>query len=366
MPHLERHGTDPVSGDLLKGSALLRLHFSRNPSGEFYCPITLKTFTEHSRIVANRKSGNVYSAEGIEGMEVMKDYFTDEPFTKADLLTLQDPQTIKNIGDFAHIRKAKEDATKLPVKPQEITPTDSALTETTKGGRVPSEEELLEKMLTTQRGEIKRNGKATIRTNFGDLHLELYCQRTPRTCYNFITLAKRGYYETTRFHRLIPAFMLQGGDPSGTGRGGESCWGKPFADEIHPQLKHSERGILAMANSGTPKSNGSQFFITFAAAPHLDGAHTVFGKVIGGEATLNAIERIPTDANNRPQQPIIIHDVIVVEDPFAEWIKAQMHVNRSHGKNVTTDPTLVVRKAKAQLNTASTIGRYLKKPPSSK
>ena len=109
----------------------------------------------------------------------------------------------------------------------------------------------------------------TLHTDLGTLKLEIYCDIVPRTSFNFLALAASGYYDNTLFHRNIKGFMLQGGDPTGTGKGGESIWGGKFNDEIHPDNKHTTRGIVSMANSG-PNTNGSQFFITYAKHPHLD------------------------------------------------------------------------------------------------
>jgi peptidyl-prolyl cis-trans isomerase-like protein 2 len=114
-----------------------------------------------------------------------------------------------------------------------------------------------------------------------------------------IQLAKKGYYNGTIFHRSIRKFMLQGGDPTGTGSGGESIFGGPFADEFTPQLRHNERGILSMANKGKD-TNTSQFFITYAAAPHLNDKHTVFGRLIGGEKVLNSCEGTGTNNDDVP------------------------------------------------------------------
>lgn len=109
----------------------------------------------------------------------------------------------------------------------------------------------------------------TLHTDLGTLKLELFCDTVPRTTFNFLALAASGYYDNTLFHRNIKGFMLQGGDPTGTGKGGESIWGGKFNDEIHPENQHTTRGIVSMANSG-PNTNGSQFFITYAKHPHLD------------------------------------------------------------------------------------------------
>jgi len=120
----------------------------------------------------------------------------------------------------------------------------------------------------------KAKGYVQLRTSHGILNLELHVDVCPRTCDNFLQLVERGYYDNIPFHRLIRNFMLQGGDPTGTGNGGESCWGGKFADEISNKLRHEGRGVLSMANAG-PNTNGSQFFITFKSAAHLDGKHTL-------------------------------------------------------------------------------------------
>jgi len=109
------------------------------------------------------------------------------------------------------------------------------------------------------------------------------------------------------FHRVIPGFMIQGGDPKGDGTSGTSYFGKKFQDEFHPKISHTKRGILSMANSG-PDSNGSQFYITFAATPHLDGKHSAFGELTGGKSTLDMMEEIPTGQNDRPVKKIKITD----------------------------------------------------------
>ncbi len=125
-----------------------------------------------------------------------------------------------------------------------------------------------------------------LETNKGTIELELTPKETPITVANFVNLVKRGYYDGIKFHRVIPNFMIQGGDPTGTGSGGP---GYKFEDEIVPSLKHTGPGILSMANAG-PRTNGSQFFITHVATPWLDGKHTVFGKVTKGLEVVNAIQ----------------------------------------------------------------------------
>ena len=127
---------------------------------------------------------------------------------------------------------------------------------------------------------------ATIVTKHGEIKLELFDDKTPKTCANFEKLANTGFYDGLTFHRVIADFMIQGGCPRGNGSGGP---GYQFEDEFHPSLKHDSPGILSMANAG-PDTNGSQFFITHVPCPWLDGKHTVFGKVIEGQNVVDQVE----------------------------------------------------------------------------
>lgn len=126
-----------------------------------------------------------------------------------------------------------------------------------------------------------------MKTTRGDIELTLLCSRAPMTCANFLNLAQRGYYDGLTFHRVIADFMVQGGDPTGTGRGGP---GYTFGDEVHPDLKFDRAGLLAMANAG-PGTNGSQFFITHVPTPWLNMKHTIFGAVTAGQDVVNQIRQ---------------------------------------------------------------------------
>ena len=149
---------------------------------------------------------------------------------------------------------------------------------------------------------------ATLHTNHGAIEVELFDDDAPKTVENFRKLAGEGFYEGVVFHRVIPDFMIQGGDPTGTGMGGP---GYTFEDEFNDHKV--ERGALAMANAG-PNTNGSQFFIvTTDAAPWLDGKHTVFGKVTDGMDAVDSIEKTDTDANDKPREPAVIERVELVE-----------------------------------------------------
>lgn len=152
--------------------------------------------------------------------------------------------------------------------------------------------------------------KAVIKTNYGDIVLELFIERTPRTVGNFIKLAEKGFYNGMIFHRIIPNFMIQGGDPTGTGRGGP---GYTFPDEFHPELRHDKPGIVSMANAG-PNTNGSQFFITVEPTPWLNNKHSVFGQVVEGMNVVNKIVNLPRDENAKPLKDVVMKEVIIKRD----------------------------------------------------
>ena len=202
---------------------------------------------------------------------------------------------------------------------------------------VDEEEWMFERILPGEKGYV------AVQTNFGKLNIELFCDKVgfhfsisysilqlrrscvqaPKTCYNFLMLARDGKYDNTNFHRHIPGFMLQGGDPTGTGNGGSSYWGTDFRDEhaLRNAYKHDSRGLLSMANRGA-NTNSSQFFFTFRATPHLNGKHTVFGKIVGGEDVLDKMEGVPTNpTNDRPTKQIKILAVDIYKDPYEEFKK---------------------------------------------
>ncbi|KAI8928192.1 hypothetical protein BC831DRAFT_397802 [Entophlyctis helioformis] len=395
VPWIARHASDPVSGAPLAASDLVRLSFTRSPDDPdaFICPVTFKTLTDNSHIVAIRTSGNVYAYEAVDSLNIRtknwKDLLSGVPFTRADIITLQDPHNIaaRNINDFHHVRndlkvdpdqatlaarslvshkintsgstgrvldemaaktKAKEAAAAAAASasaagasaakpPPALTPSfvtkeskafgtaafskglaSSSFTSTATARVLKNEAAVL---ADDELVIIKVKGKAavTIRTSLGDLAFELLCEVAPRACYNFIQLAKQGYYKGVVFHRLIAGFMVQGGDPTGTGRGGDSIWKRPFRDEVKAGLSHSTRGILSMANRG-PDTNTSQFFVTLGACKHLDGKHTIFGTLVSGQPVLAAIEAVPVNAKDRPKTDITILDVDVTVDPFDAMI----------------------------------------------
>lgn len=433
VPFLKKHGLNPATGQAMEAKDLLRVNFFKNQNGKLHDPVSFKEFNEHSHIVAIRTSGNVFTFDTVQQLNIkakfLRDLVNDTAFTRKDIITLQDPHNIegRDLNKLHHLthglKWAKEEnaseevntgatgsAEKLLKKMREdkearegltgpkgrkheertsegmangengdgvrdseageskaasgpstsstpsIAPakskapynasnsstgmmaasfTSSGLSIQTKSERllVNEEEYMLDKVaagegLSKGKAGSKGKTKAYVRmeTNFGPLNLELHVDKAPKTCYNFLELCKRGAYTDTIFHRNIPGFMVQGGDPTGTGKGGESIWGKPFRDELDAPgaHRHTQRGVLSMANKG-PSTNGSQFFFSYRKTlPHLDAKHTVFGRLLAEEGgqlnTLDKMEAVPSEpGSDRPMRSIRILHVYVLEDPFEEW-----------------------------------------------
>jgi len=172
---------------------------------------------------------------------------------------------------------------------------------------------LLGLIMTTTPAHSQENSTIIVlETNQGNIEIRLYEDTAPKTCENFIGLAKKGYYDGVIFHRVIKGFMLQTGDPTGTGRGGESLWGGKFEDEVTPTDTFNRKGLLAMANAG-PNTNGSQFFITVAATPWLNAKHTIFGEVISGYDIVEKIENTKVGAMDKPVDPQVINKAYIKE-----------------------------------------------------
>ncbi|KAH7038490.1 putative peptidyl-prolyl cis-trans isomerase [Macrophomina phaseolina] len=399
LPWLKKHGTNPVDGQPLRSADLIKLNFAKNDDGEYVDPVTYKVFTNNTHLVALRNTGNVFSWDTVERLNIKaknwRDLVSDEEFSRKDIITLQDPQNLEArdlsafkyikdgesnlteeqekerasgvnadaLGSSAKVLRAKEAVAKaradrdkaakskanggmaaalararadqsdgstalhqnkpLPYNAAQYT-TGKAAASFTSTGVTPhtsNERALLseeEYMLKPRR--VKIPGYARIQTSLGELNVELHTEFAPKAVWNFVQLAKKGYYRNISFHRNIRNFMIQGGDPTGTGRGGSSVWGKNFNDEFEGPNKHDARGILSMANKGK-NTNSSQFFITYRAAKHLDLKHTIFGRVVGGMDTLSRLENAPTDSKDRPDPPVILEDVVVFVDPFEEFQK---------------------------------------------
>lgn len=362
LPWLKKFKIDPITGKPLTAKDLFPVHFHKNDAGKFHCPITFKEFTDYSHIVAIRPSGHVYSYEAIDELNIktknMKDLLTDTPFTKLDIITIQDPKNMerRNLSNFHYIKTGLKlaDDTNDPLNNIQISESHKHLIRQLNEKHAQQQEDNKEKQKQQEEEDLKaglytyvsaeapgftssvqtdskirmdsrlvvkktdKKGYVRLHTNLGDLNLELHCDLVSKTCENFLGLCERGYYNGTIFHRIIPGFMIQGGDPTGTGKGGESLWGnKSFLDEFSPRLQHSARGILSMANSGKD-TNKSQFFITFGACSHLNFKHTVFGKVVGGMDTLIKMEETSTDEHDRPLKEVKILKVTIFVNPYKE------------------------------------------------
>jgi peptidyl-prolyl cis-trans isomerase-like protein 2 len=468
---LEKHGTNPVNGQPLKAADLIKLNFYRNGDvdahaeaagvksveegkGEMCDPVTMKVFTDNTHIIAIRhgQEANVFAYDTIDRLNIKakmwKDLVDDRDFTRADIITLQDPQNLasRDMSKFKHMKdgetvlskeqeeerkngsinvaalgrvgekvlKAKEAVeraraqreaggdvnrmqtvagpSKSAPKPEMHTQkklaynaaqhttgkaaasfTSTGLTPETSAERAVLTEE--EYMLKPKRVRIK--GYAKIKTEYGDLEIELDPEYAPKACYNFVQLARKGYYNGVPFHRNLKGFMIQGGDPTGSGRGGESIWGKPFEDELEGPAKPDARGVICMANRGK-HTNGSQFFILYAPASHLINKHTVFARVIGNSGTLDVLEKVPVEdaTSGTPEKPITMLNVSIYIDPFAQFKKERDDAEREKkrleeirknggtaddhttwtGKRIRDDGTI-------DLTPPSIIGRYINLEP---
>ncbi|KAI6242750.1 RING-type E3 ubiquitin transferase [Aphelenchoides fujianensis] len=331
--YVQKHGINPVNGKKLTLDQLIDLKFSKDGDGNFQCPVTYRTFTPSSLIVVIRNTGNVYSMEAVEELNLkrrhMKDLLNDVPFQRKDIITLQDPNDLEkfNMEKFYHVQfdtrtleeiadekrqmahpsyvlnkvtgEAKQALSKLNAKyvdtdkkkeeehlvPDRVNAAHysqgkmaAGLTSTVMEPITFNNAAILDED-TVKYGRVTKNGYVRMITNHGPINLELFCKVAPRACENFIVHCQN---------------RIQGGDPTGTGKNGESIWKKNFKDEISTTLKHDARG-------------------------HLDGKHTIFGKMVGGGDTLSAIEKVPTnEKTDEPLEPVIFMSAEVFVNPFEE------------------------------------------------
>lgn len=174
--------------------------------------------------------------------------------------------------------------------------------------------------------EPPTQGKVVLKTSYGDIDIELFSKECPLACRNFIQLCLEGYYDKSPIIRIIKGFMIQMGDPTGTGKGGESIWGRPFKDEIHGRIRFNHRGQVACVNENIANTNLSQFFITLAPCEWLNKKHTIFGKVTGN--TIYNVLRMgeaETNSNDVPTEPIIFIKADVIWNPFDDIIPRDLH-----------------------------------------
>nr|XP_056704598.1 spliceosome-associated protein CWC27 homolog [Euleptes europaea] len=190
--------------------------------------------------------------------------------------------------------------------------------------------------------EPPTNGKVLLKTTAGDIDIELWSKEAPKACRNFIQLCMEDYYDNTIFHRVVPEFIVQGGDPTGTGSGGESIYGGPFRDEFHSRLRFNRRGLVAMANAG-PHDNGSQFFFTLGRADELNNKHTIFGKITGDTIyNMLRLTEVEIGPDERPVNPHKIRTTEVLFNPFDDIIP------RTSKKLKKEKPMEEVKKAKSK------------------
>lgn len=420
-PFLKKYNRNPVTGEPLDAKTLFKLNIMQNSKEQYHCPITFKIFNENSHIVAISKTGNVFSYDAVEELNLkanfFKDLLNDEPFTKKDIITIQDPLNLTkfNMNNFFYLKEQlkwnKDDSidkndpqyylkaisveaknTLDELKSSYVAPStstsssnyllsskdkkaDSVNSATYSTGRVAASfTSTVMEICTTQEHAIidenkirwerviklKKKGYVCLITNKGRLNIELFCDQVPQTCENFMKLCENKYYKDTLFHRSIKNFMIQGGDPTGTGNGGQSFWGKPFPDEFKANLSHNARGLLSMANSG-PGTNKSQFFITYKSCPHLDLKHSVFGKVVGGLDVISKMESVDCNKKDRPKSSIKIEDCMVFVDPYKE-IDEQIKAERTAGEK-QSKPEVEEVKVKTTFENLkaqrSGVGKYL-------
>lgn len=360
------HPVEP--GATLTRTDLMKLTVTVNGEGKIIDPVSFKEMSKYHNAVVVRPSKRVYLEDTIKELgKSGRDPVSDEAFTKTDVLRLRNFAEMEE-GDGTLVKKGEADSSAQDIKPTDRTGQTTthhvaaSLTSTT---YVPTtqvtviEEDLVDK-LKPKMAELKDPVYALLTINCqgkrGQINLELYPYNAPLTVYNFVKLAQKGYYDRTIFHRNIKHFMIQGGDPTGTGSGGESIFGKTFRDEcgtFNPHT-HDSRGVLSMANRGKG-TNSSQFFITYSRAPHLDGKHTVFGRVVDN-SFLTTLELSET-VDDKPVKNITLESVSVSSDPFSFLEGGHINAQEANKKTTPMDDSPFLKK---QTGESGKIGRYLK------
>jgi len=314
---------DLITGEAFSSSDLAHLN---NPTDE-----KNRLVAQFVHVLENHQAIGVNSEKGIRSNDAMDRIFKEKRKKEDDAAAAE-----KAEAEVKNAENEKEKKVEAPPpkrsKHERFTSNEVAASftstsytlKTNNALRDNTDEE--ERQLTYDKvRKAKKKGYARIVTNMGNLNIELHCDIAPTACDNFIRHSKSGYYNGTKFHRLIKNFMLQGGDPTGTGKGGESSFegGDVFKDELDCRLKHDAPGILSMANQGIKNTNRSQFFITFREASHLDLKHTIFGRVVGGKDILKVMNEMETDKNDKPLRKISIVECCIFNNPFEEVMKEE-------------------------------------------
>lgn len=202
-------------------------------------------------------------------------------------------------------------------------------------------------MSTVYHTEPPTQGKVLLKTSYGDIDIELWPKEAPLACRNFVQLCMEGYYDGSPINRIIKQFMVQMGDPTGTGKGGESIWGRPFKDEFHGRLKFNHRGLVAMANeNATPHTNRSQFFLTLGPCEWLNKKHTIFGKITGNTIfNVLRLDGAETDETDKPLENIILIKAEILSNPFDDIIPRDLSKQEEKSKRKSKETIEPVKEA---------------------
>lgn len=320
--------TDLLSGEIFSRADIITL---QDPTNEHHMSIrdvqnfqSLKIL-QHQNAASVDNRSRIKMTSAIDGVikEIEEKKVSCEDLEKIVMNESLKPSTkeIKDIAEFWYLEPTLADlitGNEETGHRMSMSSTSSAADVVTKSVMKPAVPEEIRGARWKTLRTLGKKAYVQLQTNMGTINLELHCDIAPRTCWNFITSINQGHYDNMVFHRLIPDLMVQGSGPNREGTGGESVWGKILSDEFDSRLRHDKRGIISMANRST-NSSGSQFFITFKEASHLDNIHTVFGMVVGGMTTLDLIENIGCNvSNNAPRQEIKVVKAIIFRSPLEE------------------------------------------------
>ena len=319
LPYVQKYGKNPLTGNEMSPSDLIRLIYHKNGSNEYFCPITLNTFTDFSHIVANRKTGNVYSYDAHlfvnpRGTTQWKDPISEDLIKKTDLITIHDPtRSSKTIHLNSNLNDNTDISTISNVEIKKLSQISSnppsSLTKSTVC-LIRKDLEIFSSESDERLLDIKEKGFVTFHTNLGFLQAEIYCDKAPKASYNFLTLCARNEYDNISFCQKGNGVLQH------TPFNCNSIWNRPFKDEALQSLPINSRGFLCLNNTG-PNTNTSQFFISLGPCPHLSGKHTVFGKIVKGIEILTKVNSYPCDKKSgKLITPLSVSKIEVIRNPF--------------------------------------------------
>eukprot|EP00977_Amphora_coffeiformis_P025492 scaffold20209_cov182-Amphora_coffeaeformis.AAC.2 len=393
LPFVLKWKRDPCTGKPCTSADLVTLVLERNEEEDCWqCPILSKAFKDHSKIIAIRQGqiAHVYSYQAYKTLNVQAKNYTDlqtgEPFDPAkDVLVLRDPEHPNKSSSTtgsptakkrpaAEIKSSSSSKDESIILAQDVTGvahtisagaasfTSTGMTLNTSNALRPATAQEILDSQCRMLASLKQKGYVRLITNVGNMVVEVHADIVPRTATNFLGLCAAKRYDGTKFHRLIPGFMIQGG--KSTGGEETSLWGEPFRDEFNNRLKHDARGVVAMANAG-PDTNKQQFYICFGKCPHLDRKHSVFGQVVRGLDILDQMEHVGSDIADKPNTRLIIERTEIIANPVeTAQVKEKARIaklQQKRQKSKKNDNS--VKKPKTSDTTAaatdSAIGKYL-------